>query len=849
MNQRLEQVLSGHPGNHLMPFFWQQGASEETLRDYMEQMDRSGIGAVCVESRPHPDFAGPRWWHDMDIIMEEARRRNMLVWVLDDSHFPTGYANGAVKNAPDHLKRWALKERQIRFHGPTTGCKFAIATRLGYDFTDKGGYQFGDYHREELVAVIAAKVSGDDHGDLTLTDVQDLTSLVDEAGWLYHDFPEGDFRLFIYTKKLGTAAAQNDSISFLEKDSVRLLIDAVYEPHFQHYGADFGKTFAGFFSDEPGFYNTTGGPYEMGRIGTEMPLPWTDDVAKQLADRLEGGMCALPGLYHKLGGQERETRYAYMDIITRKYQENFSDQLGQWCEDHGVEYIGHVLEDGAYNRNLGAGTGHFFRALHGQHMGGIDVVLNGLLPDWDENAFYHYELPMLAASVARQNAKMGGRAMCEIFGAFGWSEGLTLMKWMADYMMVHGINYFVPHAFSCKAFPDMDNPPHFYANGHDPQFDYMSVLFRYMNRVCHLLEGGKALVDVAVLFPAEADWIGTSAGMGRVAKLCIQHQIPYDILCIDTLETADIKDGAICVGSAAYKTLVVDKVEFLPDEALELLRRLQQQGANIIFVDRAPVGIHGTKALEIPLIQSGELLSQLEKYRRCVTAAPEKWLRFYPYVQDELTIYYFLNSSMTERVDTKIALPLGTKSLVGYDALNQKLFTPERDQAGNVVLKLDVGESVLFLAADKDALPEVKEPVQKHMEEIPFQGTFAVSVADHTHMDQFEPLTTMDKLEDVALLKPGFGGKIRYETTFQGKCQEISLGRCYDGVEVFVNGVSAGTRISYPYRFHVQELTTDGTNTLTIETGTTLTNVVPDAMSQERPVPPQGIFGPVRLFR
>ena len=48
MNERLEQALSGHPGNHLMPFFWQQGASEETLRDYMEQMDRCGIGAVCL---------------------------------------------------------------------------------------------------------------------------------------------------------------------------------------------------------------------------------------------------------------------------------------------------------------------------------------------------------------------------------------------------------------------------------------------------------------------------------------------------------------------------------------------------------------------------------------------------------------------------------------------------------------------------------------------------------------------------------------------------------------------------------------------------------------------------------
>ena len=261
------------------------------------------------------------------------------------------------------------------------------------------------------------------------------------------------------------------------------------------------------------------------------------------------------------------------------------------------------------------------------------------------------------------------------------------------------------------------------------------------------------------------------------------------------------------------------------------------------------MGIHGAEAPEIPLIQSGELLSQLEQYRQCVTTSPEKWLRFYPYVQDKLTIYYFLNSSMTDRVDTKVTLPLGTKSLVGYDALNQQLFTPERDEAGNVALKLDVGESVLFLEADKDDLPEVKEPVQKDMEAIPFQRTFTVSVADHTHMDQFEPLTTMENLEDVALLKPGFGGKIRYETTFQGKCREISLGRCYDGVEVFVNGTSAGTRISYPYRFNVQELTTDGTNTLKIETGTTLTNVVPDAMSQERPVPPQGIFGPVQFFR
>ena len=78
------------------------------LREYMEAIHACGIGAVCVESRPHPDYCGPQWWHDMDIIIDEAKKRNMKVWILDDSHFPTGYANGALKYAPPELCRQFL---------------------------------------------------------------------------------------------------------------------------------------------------------------------------------------------------------------------------------------------------------------------------------------------------------------------------------------------------------------------------------------------------------------------------------------------------------------------------------------------------------------------------------------------------------------------------------------------------------------------------------------------------------------------------------------------------------------------------------------------------------------------
>ena len=54
---------------------------------------------VCIEARPHPDFVGDQWWSDLDLILAKAKENEMKVWILDDSHFPTGYANGKVKNA------------------------------------------------------------------------------------------------------------------------------------------------------------------------------------------------------------------------------------------------------------------------------------------------------------------------------------------------------------------------------------------------------------------------------------------------------------------------------------------------------------------------------------------------------------------------------------------------------------------------------------------------------------------------------------------------------------------------------------------------------------------------------
>ena len=59
MPSLLKPILRGEHENHLLPFFWQHGESEAVLRETIAKIAESHIGAVCVESRPHPDFVGP----------------------------------------------------------------------------------------------------------------------------------------------------------------------------------------------------------------------------------------------------------------------------------------------------------------------------------------------------------------------------------------------------------------------------------------------------------------------------------------------------------------------------------------------------------------------------------------------------------------------------------------------------------------------------------------------------------------------------------------------------------------------------------------------------------------------
>ena len=335
------------------------------------------IREVCLESRTHPEFCRDGWWADLRFIIGECKRLGLKVWLLDDAHFPTGYANGALagEDVDPALKKTVLKHRTVTVVGPQPSTVIKLGNLMDPTERFVGAATF-------------------DAASAPL----DLELSVEQADGtparLRFDAPDGiaTVELYVTSQKTGF---RDEYINMVDADSCRVLIDAVYEPTFEHLGDEFGCTILGFFTDEPGFMNEKGTALDDASTSSfigrgDMALPWSDELARRLHEALGASWLAeLRGLWTREADGAR-VRHTYMDIATQLYRTCFDEQIGDWCREHGVMHIGHVIEDKSCHTRLGQGAGHYFRAVAGQDMAGIDVVINQLAPGVDHGRYSYF---------------------------------------------------------------------------------------------------------------------------------------------------------------------------------------------------------------------------------------------------------------------------------------------------------------------------------------------------------------------------------------------------------------------------------------------------------------------------
>lgn len=882
MNSKIKRLLENEGGNYIFPFFWQHGEDEKTLREYMKVIDESNIKAVCVESRPHPDYCGPKWWQDMDVILDEAKKRDMKVWILDDSHFPTGFANGAMAEQPDSLCRQSICCRTYHCNAGETmhlsreeilhPAPFAL-TPIEQMIGEKNPRQFSDDLLLGLYAV------GDNGSTINLqSEIKE-----EELNWTA---PDGTWT--VYALHLSRNMGYHRSyINMMSVSSCKVLLDAVYEPHYAHYKEEFGKTIAGFFSDEPELGN--GHLYDKGIVfGSDNDFPWSEELEQSLRAKYGAAFEEKMLLIWRKDADPDETtevRYAYMDAVTSLVKKDFSQQLGEWCRAHGVQYIGHMIEDNNQHARTGSSLGHYFRGLAGQDMAGIDDIGGQVFPQGEDinldngpfatriGEFYHYMLGKLANSAAAIEPLKNGDSMCEIFGAYGWSEGVRLEKYLVDHFMVRGVNHYVPHAFSAKEFPDPDCPPHFYAHGNNPQYRHFGSLMAYTNRVCELISGGKHVAPVAVLYHGEGEWTGDCMFSHEVAHLLCDRQIDYDFIPQEVFADREvyrtqIDSSVLKVNEQEYQALVIPQTQYVTAAFAKGVQELSVAGVQVIFVGAYPKGICDVSSEEAQELVKGmkcaacialeKVVSTLEEadVPEISIAPANNRVRYYHYEhKDGSAIYLFVNEG-TEIYRGNVRLE-DERAAYCYDAWGNCLNEADYNGSSFQVTIEPLKSCILILdaAADAREIAAYKKAVIKaEGTGVELPKTWKRSTCRSIEYPNFVEEKEICLPDSLSVEEPEFSGFIRYENRFMaksGKQYVLEITDAYEGVEVFVNGTSLGIQIVPAYRYDLTAAVKEGENQLVIEVATTLEREMaklPNMFGQKsEPTSLSGITGKVLL--
>ena len=866
MLKRINDCLNGKEGSYIFPFLWLHGEEHSKIAEEIEAIYNSGIKEICFESRTHNEFCEEKWFEDFAFMLEEARKKDMRVWLLDDKHFPTGYANGAIEKKYPHLRRKCVRIECLDVAGPIKGSSF-IADRY-------------DKNTEELVSVSAFRRTGEEEEVDGATGV--LLTGKTENGLVYWDVPEGVWRMFFVIKTQRGPNHFKNYIDMCDEESCQVMIKEIYGPHYERFSEYFGNTFRGFFSDEPCFANNIGSYYDT--LGTpSLILPWRNDMIEILANRVKLSVneaeLLLPSLWYKVKGKTSLMRYSYMETVSCLYRDNFSKMIGEWCSERGILYIGHVIEDMNSHMRLGYGSGHYFRALEGQDMSGIDVVLHQILPGItsmvnksftskgsSDPDFFINTLPKLGASCAHLDPKKKNRSMVELYGAYGFAEGLPMMKYLTDLMLVGGMNHFVPHAFTPKE-NDPDCPPHFYANGTNPQYPVFKDLMKYLQRASHILYGGVHKANAAVFYNAEGEWCGGKNRLFQDVATCLaKEQIDFDIVPLDILMShmSRIENNKLVINGEKFDALVISYSEVLPKEMLKLCKSFADQGLPVVFTDGFPDRTEENYKTE------EDLENLRENTRRCVsncyTVPIDQVPTFFKdrgFVDVELLdknenvrflhkstlgaeAYFFFNLSVEQDVDTYVEFKdKSYKNFYEYDLWNNKLYKCEVSEKG-VRLKISKGQSSLVFNWDEDF-----ENVPFREYDIVFKelgtGVFNVSLKEDEEFVYYGQMDTKG-LENISRIYPTFCGTVRYEGKIKMEegVKYLDLGVVGEIAEVYVNGISCGISIGSPYTFNVSKAVREGENTISIYVISNPAYKKRDRFSTLLPLPPTGLLGPIK---
>jgi hypothetical protein len=855
-------LLPGASTPTLVPLLWTQGQPAETIRRAVREVADSGNTGFVWESRPHPDYLGPRWWADLGVAVDEARRRGLEIWIFDEWMYPSGIAGGKVVAENPGFTHHVVVDRSAVFEGPRPEGEIEIPGGLKETESVVSVAAFpAPFGREANIVDLSAARTGPGRVRWAVPSGRwNVVWCVSEA-----EAPRGGWRM-------------DTMIDVLNPEAVAAFIRLTHEETYRRFGAEFGKTIKGFFSDETGFRNVTSYESLPGKPG--QPMPWSPAFVayfKRLMGYDPGPL--LPALWYDLGLRGRGARFDLMDAYARGLAEIFFAPQRDWCRAHGVRFIGHLVEDNHADANLGYGPAHWFRSIGAFDMPGIDIVgyqvTPGLSagtnrwvpdsgPDWDQE-FFQFGLPAMARGAALIEGT--NEIFSEAFGAYGWSEGLGTVKWIGDWHFVNGIGVLSPHAMTMK-FNDPDCPPHFNRMSGNPQWMAYAAWAAYAKRLQSVVVGTGARYDAAVLYTAESRWVGPAQAAAPVVRALESRLVSTVVLPYETWE----KDGAFARGRWSYKgqtfgLVVLPSVKYIPAKSAIRLAEFAEAGGRVVVIDRWPAGSVDGRA-------DAEVRAAVERLKKSPSAALLALPEIGPALggvagaaiapaTENLVVsrraakdgdwVLLHNRSLDDAWEGRLVIRGAAGTAAGLDAAGGKwraLRSRPAEGGVEVELRLFPGElGAIWISPSAPAA--AADPAFSARAAV--RGPWRVLVLDEeggeaNDLGEVESLGDWRRFEGLA----GFAGTLRYKIEAElpalgdGEALGIDLGRVGEVSELKVNGRSLGYRLAPPHRWDITASVRPGRNVFEVDVTNTAAARWPDSFSHGDP--PSGLFGPVELL-
>jgi hypothetical protein len=326
--------------------------------------------------------------------------------------------------------------------------------------------------------------------------------------------PKGNWKVMAFYLAEGKARV----VDYLDEKAMSSFIAMTYEKYQQNFGNEFGKLITQTFYDEPSMHHAD--------------RMWTPEFNAGFQKRYGySPMKYYPALWYDIGPQTAAARNALFGFRAQLYAENFIKRLNDWCTAHHLEFGGHLDQEEPINPT----------PLNGDLM---KVFEYQALPTVDDIWWYGRSNPSYKIVTSAAFNFDHPIARAETYAAYrGLTDKIAFQVAMDQYAM--GINYQIPARTVQPKRPELND---------------------YVGRLSYLLQHGRHVADIAVLYPIAA--LRTQyRHLGGV-----QFPLKGDEQAPQIMETAYAREGGFAygidyqdIGEDLFRGLRVDYTYLHPD--------------------------------------------------------------------------------------------------------------------------------------------------------------------------------------------------------------------------------------------------------------------------------------------